>query len=65
MKCPVCGGEGHYVYNGWCEDCFADGQAQLCLSREWIFQDLVRQHPKGRSRKERVIRKEVEDEFDL
>lgn len=59
MKCPVCGGEGHYVYNGWCEDCFAEGQQNLGLQRLWTFEDTVRSHPKGWPFKGPVIKKEL------
>ena len=54
MKCPCCGKAGHYVYNGWCEDCYADRQRD---TRERTFSEDVRRHPKGWPFKGQRIRK--------
>ena len=59
MKCPVCGREGHPLYNGWCEDCYADRQPLLWLPGDYTLRALRRRFPKGVPFKDRIIRKHL------
>jgi len=57
MKCRVCGGEAHPCYGDFCEDCWA-WRERFCPG----FGSIAAMVLAGSSRKERVIRKELEEE---